>query len=203
MEIEFPSTAFIDICRRFLDRQRHPGDAQGNLSEAPDDGALAAELNRRQAVAERAALDHAVVTERRSSRLRTERCRIGIRWACARRIPRRSIAAGMSDGGAARAPDASRWEMLCWRLVLEGSLARMCYVVGPNGVGGWQIWQINSAEKVVGPYTTRAKAIRAAVDAAHAEGEANPDGAQVLVQERVSQFRIEWTYGHDPYPPPA
>ena len=58
-----------------------------------------------------------------------------------------------------------------------------------------QIWQINSADKVLGHYTTRAKAVRAAVDTAHAVGETNPDGAQVLVQSRVGQFSIEWTTG--------
>jgi hypothetical protein len=41
------------------------------------------------------------------------------------------------------------------------------------------------------------------VDTAHAVGETNPDGAQVLVQSRVGQFSIEWTYGDDPYLPPA
>ena len=31
-------------------------------------------------------------------------------------------------------------------------------------------------------------------DTAHAAGESNPDGGQVLVQSRVGQLRIEWTY---------
>jgi len=36
-------------------------------------------------------------------------------------------------------------------------------------------------------------AVRAAVDAAHKSG-----NGQVLLQD---QFRVEWTYGKDPYPP--
>ena len=82
-------------------------------------------------------------------------------------------------------------------------MAVLRYVVGSDGAGGWQIWQINAADKVLGPYTTRAEAVRAAVNTAQAAGETNPDGAQVLVQSRVGQFRVEWTYGDDPYPPPA
>ena len=78
----------------------------------------------------------------------------------------------------------------------------MRYVVGPDDAGAWQVWQINSADKALGSYTTRAEAVRAAVDTAHAAGESNPDGAQVLVQSRIGQFRIEWTYG-DAYPPRA
>ena len=50
------------------------------------------------------------------------------------------------------------------------------------------------------PYATQAAAIRAAVDAAHKAGGLGHD-AQVLVQGVNNQFRTEWTYGHDPYPP--
>lgn len=50
------------------------------------------------------------------------------------------------------------------------------------------------------PYRTQADAIRAAVDAAHDSGKRGFD-AQVLVQGANNQFRTEWTYGHDPYPP--
>jgi hypothetical protein len=80
-------------------------------------------------------------------------------------------------------------------------LAQLRYVVGPDGAGGWQVWQINCADKVLGTYATRAQAVRAAVETAQAAGETNPDGAQVLVQSRVGQFRIQWTYGDDPCPP--
>ena len=44
-----------------------------------------------------------------------------------------------------------------------------------------------------GPYATQRDAVRAAVDAAHKAG-----NGQVLLQD---QFRVEWTYGKDPYPP--
>jgi hypothetical protein len=75
----------------------------------------------------------------------------------------------------------------------------MRYAVGPDDAGGWQVWQINSTDRPLGSYTSRAEAVRAAVDAAHTAGKSNPEGAQVLVQSRVNQFRIEWTYG-DAYP---
>ena len=58
-------------------------------------------------------------------------------------------------------------------------------------------WKIKYKDKHYGPYSTQAVAIRTAVDAAHkAKGD-----AQVFVQGRDNQFRTEWTYGHDPYPP--
>ncbi|WP_461330461.1 DUF2188 domain-containing protein [Bradyrhizobium liaoningense] len=57
-----------------------------------------------------------------------------------------------------------------------------------------------SSGKHSAPYATQKEAIRAAVDAAHADGKAGHD-AQVLVQRENHQFRMEWTYGHDPYPP--
>lgn len=49
-------------------------------------------------------------------------------------------------------------------------------------------------------YDTQAQAMKTAVDAAHQVGEMGRD-AQVLVQGRDGQWRAEWTYGHDPYPP--
>lgn len=58
-------------------------------------------------------------------------------------------------------------------------------------------WKIKFQGKHYGPYTTQKEAIRGAVDAAHkAKGD-----AQVLVQGQDNQFRTEWTYGNDPYPP--
>jgi Uncharacterized protein conserved in bacteria (DUF2188) len=63
-------------------------------------------------------------------------------------------------------------------------------------------WKINFDGQHYGPYRTQALAIRAAVDAAHTEGKKGHD-AQVLVQGTNNQFRTEWTYGHDPYPPPG
>lgn len=60
-------------------------------------------------------------------------------------------------------------------------------------------WKISYNGKHYGPYSTQKMAIRAAVDAAHkAKGD-----AQVLVQGENNQFRTEWTYGRDPYPPPG
>jgi hypothetical protein len=42
--------------------------------------------------------------------------------------------------------------------------------------------------------------MRAAVEAAHSSGRMGHD-AQVLIQRQNNQWRTEWTYGHDPYPP--
>lgn len=61
-------------------------------------------------------------------------------------------------------------------------------------------WKVKLDDKHYGPYTTQAAAIRAAVDAAHSTGTKGGD-AQVLVQGQNHQFRTEWTYGNDPYPP--
>lgn len=63
-------------------------------------------------------------------------------------------------------------------------------------------WRINLEGQHYGPYYTQADAIRAAVDAAHESGW-NGHDAQVFVQGRDNRFRVEWTYGHDPYPPPG
>jgi len=61
-------------------------------------------------------------------------------------------------------------------------------------------WMISHQSKHYGPYPTQAAAIREAVDTAHKAGAQGHD-AQVLVQGLDRQFRTEWTYGHDPYPP--
>ncbi len=58
-------------------------------------------------------------------------------------------------------------------------------------------WAIKSNGMHYGPYATQRDAIRAAVDAAHEAGRRGLD-CQVLLQD---QFRVEWTYGKDPYPP--
>jgi hypothetical protein len=62
-------------------------------------------------------------------------------------------------------------------------------------------WKIKVGDKHYG-YRTQGDAIRAAVDLAHETGRKGQD-AQVLVQGRDNEFRTEWTYGHDPYPPPG
>jgi hypothetical protein len=61
-------------------------------------------------------------------------------------------------------------------------------------------WKISYEGKHYGPYISQADAIRVAVDTAHKAGGQGHD-AQVLVQGVNNQFRTEWTYGHDPYPP--
>ena len=61
-------------------------------------------------------------------------------------------------------------------------------------------WKIKLNDRHFGPYVTQRSAIRIAVDAAHKAGKTGHD-AQVLVQGADNQFRTEWTYGHDPYPP--
>jgi len=63
-------------------------------------------------------------------------------------------------------------------------------------------WKISHGGKHYGPYDTQKKAIRAAVDAAHEAGK-NGHDAQVLIQGQNNQFRADWTYGNDPYPPPG
>lgn len=61
-------------------------------------------------------------------------------------------------------------------------------------------WKISFNGQHYGPYTTQADAMRAAVDAAHTSGRDGHD-SQVLIQGVNNQFRAEWTYGNDPYPP--
>jgi hypothetical protein len=58
-------------------------------------------------------------------------------------------------------------------------------------------WAIKSKGMHYGPYATQRDAVRAAVDAAHEAGLKGLYG-QVLLQD---QFRTEWTFGKDPYPP--
>lgn len=61
-------------------------------------------------------------------------------------------------------------------------------------------WKIKFEGKHYGPYNSQKDAIRVAVDSAHKAGQ-NGSDAQVLIQGQNNQFRTEWTYGHDPYPP--
>ncbi|MGN6410183.1 MAG: DUF2188 domain-containing protein [Nitrobacter sp.] len=63
-------------------------------------------------------------------------------------------------------------------------------------------WKISLEGKHFGPYETQRAAIKAAVDAAHANGKEGRD-SQVLIQGENNKFRTEWTYGNDPYPPPG
>jgi len=77
-------------------------------------------------------------------------------------------------------------------------MARVQYVV----VKHEGQWKITFNGKRYGPYSTQKLAIKAAVDAAHTTGSKGKD-AQVLIQGEDNQFRTEWTYGNDPYPPPG
>ena len=58
-------------------------------------------------------------------------------------------------------------------------------------------WSIKSNSVHYGPYATQRDAVRAAISAAHEAGLKGLNG-QVLLED---QFRVEWTYGKDPYPP--
>jgi uncharacterized protein DUF2188 len=61
-------------------------------------------------------------------------------------------------------------------------------------------WKIKHNGQHSRPYATQAEAIRSAIDQAHS---IHKEGglSQVLVEDL--QFREEWTYGKDPYPPPG
>jgi hypothetical protein len=61
-------------------------------------------------------------------------------------------------------------------------------------------WMVRHEDQHQGPYPTQADAIRAAIDAAHLIGSKGEE-AEVLVQGANLNFRTEWTYGSDPYPP--
>lgn len=71
------------------------------------------------------------------------------------------------------------------------------FVVLHNGA-----WKIKFNGEHYGPYATQKEAIRVAVDTAQSSGKKGHD-AQVLIQGQNNQFRTEWTYGNDPYPPPG
>lgn len=64
-------------------------------------------------------------------------------------------------------------------------------------------WKIKYDNEHYGPYKTQREAYEVAVDAAQKAG-AKGEQAQVFIQRRDNnQFRVEWTYGKDPYPPPG
>jgi hypothetical protein len=60
-------------------------------------------------------------------------------------------------------------------------------------------WKIKHKET---SYSSQKEAIKDAVRFAHEEGSKGHD-AQVLVQGQDLLFKTEWTYGHDPFPPPG
>lgn len=64
-------------------------------------------------------------------------------------------------------------------------------------------WKVKYNGKHYGPYRTQRIAYEDAVEAAQKAGRKG-EQAQVFIQRRDNnQFRIEWTYGKDPYPPPG
>jgi hypothetical protein len=63
-------------------------------------------------------------------------------------------------------------------------------------------WCVSRHGKLFGPYDTQAAAIRSAIDAAQASS-LNDRHSQVLTRDANGTVRVEWTYGADPYPPPA
>jgi hypothetical protein len=73
-------------------------------------------------------------------------------------------------------------------------MARIQYVVEPDGAGAWKI---SYAEKEFGPYRTQGEAISAAVDAAYRAGAENSEGAQVVLHGSDGLFLTEWNYGKD------
>jgi hypothetical protein len=64
-----------------------------------------------------------------------------------------------------------------------------------------QQWMIRFRGRHSRAYASQGEAITAAVDLAYKAGLANPDGAQVRVQDSNNVFRTAWTYGIDPPPP--
>lgn len=74
-------------------------------------------------------------------------------------------------------------------------MARAQYYVLSDG-GTWKI-RHNGKDY---PYRTQSEAIKEAVETANRAGREGHD-AQVLVQGQSGQWRTEWTYGNDPYPP--
>ena len=61
-------------------------------------------------------------------------------------------------------------------------------------------WIIKLEDERIGGYPGEAGAFRAAVDAAHLEGNRGSD-AEVLALTENNIFRSKWRYGRDPYPP--
>jgi hypothetical protein len=61
-------------------------------------------------------------------------------------------------------------------------------------------WMINFEGQRYGPYKTQQDAIDIARKWARQSADQGYP-SQVLVQGRDGQFRVEWTYGDDPYPP--
>jgi hypothetical protein len=61
-------------------------------------------------------------------------------------------------------------------------------------------WKIKYGEKLFGPYSSQAEALRFAIDAAHGLG-SKGDATQVLIEGEPNHFSPQWVYGESPYPP--
>jgi hypothetical protein len=64
-----------------------------------------------------------------------------------------------------------------------------------------QQWMVRFRGRHSQRYAPKARPSARPVEAANKTGMANPDGAQVRVQDSNNVFRTEWTHGIDP--PPA
>ena len=73
-------------------------------------------------------------------------------------------------------------------------MTRKQFLVSPDG----GLWKVQSEDATLTRYISQTAAIRNAIDRANN----HKDDAQVQVQTPGGQWRTEWTYGHDPYPPP-
>ena len=63
-------------------------------------------------------------------------------------------------------------------------------------------WKIKAGYRFTGPYDSQTEAMYAAIDYAEKDGQAGR-AAEVLVQGEDRAYRVEWTYGRDPYPSKA
>ena len=61
-------------------------------------------------------------------------------------------------------------------------------------------WKVRRYGKLYGPYPTQEAAIRIATDVAQRSGK-NDRPAQVMFQDQDGEFRAEWTFGLDFFPP--
>lgn len=60
-------------------------------------------------------------------------------------------------------------------------------------------WKVRHNAHLFGPYFIPGEAVRSAVKMASEAGR-HGGGAQVFVQASNEEFRLEWTYGLDPFP---
>lgn len=78
----------------------------------------------------------------------------------------------------------------------EAPMARLQYFVVLHD----NQWKVSFQGQHYGPYATQAQAIEVARQWAK-DSAARGQPSQVLVQGRDNEWRVEWTYGDDPYPP--